>query len=181
MADRDQLLLKLLKVEGRRLHTMLTRLTLREDAAEDLLQELFLKLQAAEGFFRATDPVAYAYRTAIRMAYNWRRKQKRLREMEIFPEQLETELLPLDDLVRAEEIEQLLTAISRLSDLHRQAVVTRYIQQESYDVVGQRIGRNAHQARMICHRAVKRLRRIMARSARSSNSTQSPNMETQDV
>ena len=56
-------LLDLLDANGPYLFRLLHRVTLCEDAAEDLLQELFLKLPASDGFRSATNRLAYAYRT----------------------------------------------------------------------------------------------------------------------
>ena len=44
LGDDGKRLLTLLETTGRRLHVLLVRLTQREDVAEDLMQELFLKL-----------------------------------------------------------------------------------------------------------------------------------------
>jgi hypothetical protein len=52
----------LLETDCRRLHRLLIRLTLLADAANDLLQELFLRLRSSTGFRNATDPAAFAVR-----------------------------------------------------------------------------------------------------------------------
>ncbi len=44
MRDRQKELLELLDKSGANLYALLTRLTLREDIAEELMQELFIKL-----------------------------------------------------------------------------------------------------------------------------------------
>src|SRR5262245_22798320 len=68
--------LRLLEVHGAELHALLARLTLRAGVAEDLLQELFLKLRGSAGFVRADDRKAYAIRTAIHLAFDWRRRRR---------------------------------------------------------------------------------------------------------
>jgi hypothetical protein len=60
--DPTACLLHLLETDGRRLHRLQTRLTLRDDAADDLLQELFLPLRSSAGFRNATDRAAFAVR-----------------------------------------------------------------------------------------------------------------------
>src|SRR3954469_12111610 len=79
-------LLQLLDTDGRRLHRLLTRLTLRADAAEDLLQELFLRLRDSAGFRMADNPAAFAVRTAVNLAFDWRRKSQRRREVAAVPD-----------------------------------------------------------------------------------------------
>ena len=66
-------LLGLLDASGPRLFRLLKRLTLREDVAEVLMQELFLALSRSPAFHRAKDPAAYAYRSAMHLAFAWRR------------------------------------------------------------------------------------------------------------
>ena len=88
MKDRTDDLLRLLDAEGPRLHALLIRVTLREDVAEDLMQELFLKLNRSKAFDRAVDPVAYAGRTAVNLAFDWRHRQKRRSESNSIPADL---------------------------------------------------------------------------------------------
>ncbi len=61
MSDQRSELLGLLKRSGAKLHALLLRLTLREDVAEDLMQELFLRLADSDSFFDARNREAFAY------------------------------------------------------------------------------------------------------------------------
>jgi DNA-directed RNA polymerase specialized sigma24 family protein len=74
LSDRQTELLDLLDKFGAGLHALLTRLTLREDVAEELLQDLFIKLQGAKDQGRIDCWYAYARRTAINLAFDWRRQ-----------------------------------------------------------------------------------------------------------
>ena len=47
MGDRQKELLELLETSGPHLMALLTKLTLREDVAEELMQDLFVKLNGA--------------------------------------------------------------------------------------------------------------------------------------
>ena len=47
MSSRQKELLELLDKSGADLYALLTRLTLREDVAEELMQELFIKLKGS--------------------------------------------------------------------------------------------------------------------------------------
>lgn len=51
------------------------RLTLRRDVAAELLQELFVRLGTSE-IENARDPTAYAWRAAINLAMEWRRRRR---------------------------------------------------------------------------------------------------------
>lgn len=87
MTERVTRLLELLDTDGRRLHVLLTRLTLCETTAEDLLQELFLRLSKSNSFDSARNHTAYAFRAATNLAFEWRRKQSRT----VQPESLATD------------------------------------------------------------------------------------------
>lgn len=50
VTKRTEKVLELLQHNGPRIHRLLTRLTLSEDVAADLMQDLFLKLRSSDGF-----------------------------------------------------------------------------------------------------------------------------------
>jgi len=78
--DQQRKLLSVLDTCWPSLHGLLVRLTLRPDAAEDLFQDLFVRLSHAEGFHRTADPAGYAHRAAINLAMDWRRARRRKTE-----------------------------------------------------------------------------------------------------
>ena len=55
MKSRHKELLELLDTSGAELFALLTRLTLREDVAEELMQELFIKLSRSRGLDKAAN------------------------------------------------------------------------------------------------------------------------------
>ena len=77
MRDRQKELLELLDKSGTNLYSLLTRLTLREDVAEELMQELFIKLSNTRGMNKIANWDAYAHKAAINLAFDWRRSHKR--------------------------------------------------------------------------------------------------------
>ena len=154
--------LALLADQGARLHALLMRLTLREDVAEDLMQELFLRLSQRDGFARADDPAAYAFRTAVNLAFDWRRAQKRLPRMEHASSQLlGHDRSPLSVLLDREQLKSVLEAIGSLPERSRDVLVLRYLEQWSYETIGRAIGKTPHQVRGLCYKAVTRLRRLL--------------------
>jgi len=162
-ANRQQRLLELLETSGRRLHALLARLTLCEDAVGDLMQELFIRLYLSKGFERAKDPLAYAYRAAINLAFEWRRRQK------VKPQPLSDHVLPMtdcvssvDQMIRSEETQQLLDATSKLSELAREVVVMHYIEQEPYEEIGRRLGKKPQYLRALSAKAMAKLRDLLA-------------------
>ncbi len=152
-------LLELLDRHGVELHALFTRLTLRAGVAEDLLQELFLKLRQAGGFVHATDRKAYLFRTAIHLACDWRRTRRQTEPLRTEPPQ--TVESPLDRLIDAEELEQVLDALPFLSELNQQTLVLRFLQQQDYEEIARQIGKTEHQVRALCSRALSQLRAIL--------------------
>ena len=77
MGSGDKELLELLDRSGAELYALVTRLTLREDIAEELMQDLFIKLKNSRGAARVANLDAYARRAAINLAFDWRRARPR--------------------------------------------------------------------------------------------------------
>lgn len=151
--------MNLLDAHGAALHALLWRLTLRHDVADDLLQDLFLKLAASPQFRTAAVPVAYAKRTAVNLALDWRRSRARHpAPADLASDPPTADRPPVDALADAEQLDRILDASARLGDLSRQAFVMRYVQQESFDAIAAALGRTPHQARALCHAAVRQLR-----------------------
>jgi len=157
-------LLELLETSGPRLMALLTRLTLREDVAEELMQDLFLKLSGTRNLTEVDCLYAYARRTAINLAFSWRRRQavRRSRSLDEIPECASDNHTPLSRLVQSEEMEQILVAIGRLGGTSREVFVMRYLQQDSYEVIAEQVGKTPHQVRALCFRAIRHLREILA-------------------
>ena len=162
MIERQKKILQLLDVSGPRLHRLLARLTRREDVVGDLLQELFLRLWNSKAFDRAEDPFAYAYRAAINLAFEWRRQQQiKCQPLEGNCPLARDNSSALGKMIEAEELEQVLDATSRLSDLARDVVVMHYIEQDSYEEIAKRLGKKPQYMRSVCSKAMARLREIL--------------------
>ena len=170
MRDCQKELLELLDKSGANLYALLTRLTLREDVAEELMQELFIKLINSRSFDKAGNPEAYARRAAINLAFDWRRSRKRnpLR-LDQIREPASNDSSPLAKLVRAEEMDEILNAIGQLKKVPREAFVMRYVQQESYDYIAEQLGKTSHHVRALCSRALNRLRNLLGSNQHKSS------------
>jgi RNA polymerase sigma factor (sigma-70 family) len=146
---------------GPELHTLLVRLTLRVDVAEDLLQDLFVKLANSKVPFSVANSRAYIRRMAIHLAFDWRRGC--IRDEKLAASFREGE--GLDDvpawmrLSRHEEIERILTLAAELPELQREAFVLRFVHDETHEQVAKALDRTPHQARALCHAAVHEIRR----------------------
>jgi RNA polymerase sigma-70 factor (ECF subfamily) len=164
--------ISLLDSHGDRLYRLLVRLTLREDVADDLFQDLVVKLAQARGFAAADNSYAYARTAAVNLVFNWIRSRRRVQPIKGVDR-------PADDppawsqLVDAEEIQRMLDHIRDLRERDRLILVMRYFDEASYLEISQVIGGTPHGARSRCHRAIKRLRVAMGADERSSPGTRS--------
>lgn len=169
MSNRQKELLELLDKSGADLFALLTRLTLREDVAEELMQELFIKLNNSTGSGKVANWNAYTRRSAINLAFDWRRTQKqKVLALEQVSEPVSNEDSPLGKLVHSEEMQQTLDAVGRLKKSSREVLVMRYLQQESYDTIAEQLGKTSHQVRALCSRAIRHLRDVLSNEHKSS-------------
>ena len=177
MRSRQKELLELLDKSGADLYALLTRLTLREDVAEELMQELFIKLNNSRGIGKVASWNAYAHRAAINLAFDWRRTQKQVvLSLRQVAEPVSNEDSPLSKLIHSEELRETLDAIGRLKKSSREVLVMRYLQQESYDNIAEQLDKTSHQVRALCSRAIRRLRDVLG-----SNEHKSSKKEIHDV
>lgn len=156
-----------------RLHALLVRLTLREAVAEELMQELTMKLADSQGFADAARPAAYARRTAVNLAATWRRREK--------PHGAGAELIeqlpipgptPLDRLMRQEKLERLLDELAAMGEQDQWLLTRRYLEGCSYSDLAEEMACTPHQARGVCHKAIGRLRRRMEEKATAADRRQ---------
>jgi RNA polymerase sigma-70 factor (ECF subfamily) len=177
LTDCQKQLLELLDRSGAKLHTLLTRLTLREDVAEELMQELFVKLSDVATSKKVTNWDAYAYRAAVNLAFDWRRRNKQIFvPLEAVSEPASDDCSPLAGLIRNEAVQEVLITISRLNSTAREAFVMRYIQQESYESIAEQLEKTPHQVRALCSRVMSYLRDVLGQ-----NRTPSAGKEVHDV
>jgi RNA polymerase sigma factor (sigma-70 family) len=144
---------KVLEEQGHAVHSLLLRLTLRRDVAEELFQEVCVRMGAKLG---VENPGAYVRRVAINLAMDWRRRRRDLVEVGEVNAKGRAVAEVAED---AEDVERILDAAEALTALSREAFVLRFVQGESYERVGDVIGKSAHQARGLCHAAVKEIRK----------------------
>jgi len=158
-------LLTLLQESGPGLHRLLTRLTLRDEIAEELMQELFIKLSNYRKLGKVKNLQAFARTTAINLAFDWRRKKKiSTTAMHELSEQPAKSKAPLDRLVLNEELQLTLDAIEKLNPQARQVLVMRAIQKADYKEISDQVGKSVHHIRGICHRARKQLKDILEKT-----------------
>jgi RNA polymerase sigma factor (sigma-70 family) len=149
-------LVQLLRKSGPELHAMLTRLTLRPDRAADLMQELFLKLHGSAAFGAARDPRAYAFRAAIHLALDDKRRERTHGPLPEFL--VAAGMPPVEAAALAEEAARLMAVVAELTPLAREAAVLHFIEQQPHERVAAIMGKTAHQVRALCQDALQQLR-----------------------
>ena len=161
MQNSVEKLLELLEKQGPGLHTLLTRLTLREDVAEDLMQELFIKLAGSNRLDKVENLGAYVRTTAINLAFDWRRKESRLKTCsDEYIDAASGDKAALTRLIDTEQLQVVLEAAEQLNDLQRQVFVMRHIEQNSFEQVALAVGKTPHHVRALASRALARVRDI---------------------
>lgn len=165
MHSRIDRISELFETAGKDLFTLLTQLTMREDVAEELMQELFVKLIRFKNLDKVGNLEAYARQAAVSLALDWRREHK----LQIHEETLQKaatlpsdEHPPLSKMVQDEQLQKVLNAIGWLTDLPRDAFIMRYIQQQPYNYIAAQLGKTPHQIRALCHKTLKYLKFILS-------------------
>ena len=162
MKNRHKKLLQLLEKSGAEIYRLLTKLTLRQDVAEELMQELFIKLNNSNDLNDVKNLSAYARRAAINLAFDWRRRQKRNHlGLNRLQEQASNENSPLAKMVQTEELKQILETIGQLNKTHREVLVMRYIEEQSTDDIAEQLHKSPHQVRALCSKALGHIRNII--------------------
>lgn len=157
-------LLSLLDRQGPSLHALLTRLTLREDVAEDLMQDLFIKLSGAKRLDQVDNPAAYARTCAMNLAFDWRRRENRLTTgSDDLIDPAADDQSALSHLVDNEQFKAILDATESLSKLQRQVFVLRYIEQRSFEQIATETNKTPHHVRALASRSLARVREICSK------------------
>jgi len=163
-------LMELLETEGKSLFALLTRLSLREDAAEDLMQELFVRLSKSNSAQKSRNLSAYARRAAINLAFDWRKKRLRSpSSLTQVTEPASKQDSPAEKLIQEENWQKILRAVGQLKGRHREAFVMHYIEQTGYDQIAEQMNKNPQQIRALCSKAMGRLRRILSEEKEAKN------------
>ena len=160
MNKKQVLLLQLLERSGPRLQGMLTRLMLDEHAAEELMQDLFIRLFEMEHIESIGNLQAYAYRVAINLAFDRRRKLRLFSE--VSDNQPDYRLHPVDQqMIQSEQLHQILNALEQLSVQMRECLVLRYIEQMNDCQIAERLQKTPQQVRGLCSKGLDRIRQIL--------------------
>jgi RNA polymerase sigma factor (sigma-70 family) len=159
LENRHETLLQLLEKSGANYYRLLTRLTLREDVAEELMQELFIKLSNTNDLNDVKNLDAYARRATINLAFDWRRSKKNNHlGLDRLQEPTSNDNSPLTNMLQAEQLEEVLDSIEKLNKASREVLVMRYIEEKTTEDIAEQLNKTPHQVRALCSRAIGDLR-----------------------
>lgn len=162
MESKSCKLLEFLEKSGPGLYGLLTRLTLREGVAEDLMQDLFMKLSNSKNFETVANQYGYASRAAINLAFDWRRSRQREAEfLNNMSEPVSKDNSPLSKLIQDEAVEEILEKVGELNGMSREVFVMHYLEQYSYEEIAKAIGKDPHHVRVFSSRAMSQLRGLL--------------------
>lgn len=161
MSQKNKILLDLLDRSGPKLMATLNRLVLDEQTTEDLIQELFVRLYDRKDLLQIKNLQAYAFRTAINLAFDYRRDQKRRRIFAV--EELPAPKLPPAGLAAEEheQLERILDTAETLEGLTRECFVLHYVEQMEYPAIAERLDKTPKQVRALCSKALTRIRQML--------------------
>jgi RNA polymerase sigma-70 factor (ECF subfamily) len=134
--------------------------------AEDLTEEVFLNAwEALPGYKRRGSPfTSWLYRIAHNVVVDYRRRQKPTVPMPS-PEEADWESkqpTSLEQVIEAEEIAALATATAQLPEEQQQVIVLRFIEGLKHAEVARIIGKSEGACRIIQHRALVALNRLLS-------------------
>jgi RNA polymerase sigma-70 factor (ECF subfamily) len=142
------------------------RIGVSEDA-EDLTEQVFLKAwEALPGYQSVGNPFSsWIYRIAHNMVVDFHRKNSRqllqLDQTEEVKNIPSTQPGYLEQLIIKEEMESLVNAVAMLPDEQQNLLILRFIQELSHKEVAEIMEKNEGACRMIQHRALSNLSRIL--------------------
>ncbi len=157
--DRDALVAELFRLEGTRLVRLARLFTDDRNAAEDLVQEAFIRLHRAA--HRIQDPAkaaSYLRSIVINLARDHnRRGLMSLRHQEAIPAGVEPDA-PEDVLVMDDERRRLLEEVRALSPRQRDCVLLRFYLELSESEIATTLDISKNSVKTHCRRGMERLR-----------------------
>ena len=142
------------------------RLTKELSAAEDLVQEAFMKLQAQ--FQEVREPKRWLYRTVHNLALNQRRQARKIIPLQPdSPDAGETadpRPLPDEQIARSEGIGLVRLTLETLDERSRELIRLKFTENLSYKEISERTGLKAGHIGYLLHHALKDMADELARN-----------------
>ncbi len=126
---------------------------------EDLTAEVFVKM--VEGLpryhYRGVPFEAWLYRIAAARIVDYRRRNRRRPQAELYETLHDTNPLPEERMQNQQEFETLRHAVANLTDEQQSVLILRFIEHKSHHEVAQILGKSVSAVKSIQHRALTNL------------------------
>ena len=160
----DQALVELYSRYHKGVFNYTLRLIGDNEAAEDILQEVFVAVwQGADGFRQHSSVKTWIFRIAHNQAVSWIRKQKRIVETNESPSELSAD--PEEATVVNWRADEVRLALDQLSPAHRATVELAFVQDLSYAEIGEVLNCPVGTVKSRMSTALKQLGRILKATA----------------
>lgn len=163
MSKISKQLTELFETRGADLYRLSVRLVLDEQIAEDIMQDLFIKLASIKDLNKIRNLTAYARRMTMNMCFDQRetKSKNNMCSLDNVSELQSNNSIPVSKLIQTEQLEEILDAIGHLKGETRTAFLMRYVQQESYEDIAYEMGKSQHQVRALCYKGLNHLRYLL--------------------
>jgi RNA polymerase sigma factor (sigma-70 family) len=164
--EAEQLVVRLFQTEGRALVRLARLFVDDRDAAEDLVQEAFLRLARHAGKIDAIERApAYLRSIVLNLARDHnRRGLVSLRHHSTKGREVDVEISAVDELVRSEDHRRVLEAVRELPVRQRDCITLRYFEELSIDATAATLGLSVNSVKTHLRRAMANLDRVLAES-----------------
>lgn len=134
--------------------------------AEDLVEDVFVKAWEALHRTRVVpdNPEAWIYRIAHNAVIDYHRTRKAHASIESLHGVKSRDTSPEERAIVALEAQRLADLLARLPPVYQQVLTCRFVQGMSHREVAEVLGTTENHARVLQHRALKRLRELMEKS-----------------
>ncbi|MDO4574789.1 MAG: sigma-70 family RNA polymerase sigma factor [Planctomycetia bacterium] len=156
-------------VEYHEIRLYLARILRDWAAAEDLVQEVYLKWTKADEA-EIQNPRAWRYRTARNLALDYLRRQKKFHEIQDYlmyrtTDDARQDATPADVMEKKEETEMLLLQLHALPPRQREAVRLKFQQKLTYDEIAAVMGESRSTVGWLLHEAIRTLRDALKKNS----------------
>jgi len=135
-------------------------------AAEDIVQEAFMKLQAQ--FADVREPRRWLYRTVHNLALNQRRQGRKIVPLEVGagedPPVADPQPLPDEQIARSEGIGLMRLSLESLDERSRELIRLKFTENLSYKQISERTGLKTGHVGYLLHHALKTMAGELARN-----------------
>lgn len=164
--EAEELVIRLFRSEGRSLVRLARLFVDDRDAAEDLVQEAFLRLARHAGRIDAVDRApAYLRSIVLNLARDHnRRGLVSLRHHAAVGREVDVDDAPVDRLVRSEEHQRVLEAVRALPARQRDCITLRYFEELPVEGIAATLGVSVNSVKTHLRRAMASLDRMLGTS-----------------